>query len=183
MATKAPAKRKPAAKRPATKKAATKRATPKKAAKRVAPAKAPAKKAAAKAPAKKPAFGRPGTAGKGEGDAAVQAWLAGVKPQHRAIVERVDALMGEHIPDVKRAVKWSTPMYGREGQGWIASVASFKEHVAVRFFNGIELRPAPPEGESERMRGFRVHDMGELDERQLRSWIQQASKLQGWGKA
>lgn len=136
-----------------------------------------------KAPAKKAAFGRAGTAGKGEGDEAVQAWIAGVKPQHRDLVTKLDALVGKEIPDVKRAVKWSTPFYGRAGQGWLVTVASFKEYVSVGFFAGTMLKPTPPEGESGTMRRVKIHDASEYDEKQLRSWVQQAAKLQGWGKA
>jgi hypothetical protein len=147
------------------------------------PAKKPiAKKPAAKkAAAKKPAFGRSGTAGKAEGDAAVRAWIAGVKPEHRPLVERVDALIAEIVPDVKRAVKWSMPMYGRAGQGWFAHIGAFKNHVAVGFFLGTSLDPPPPAGESGKMRRVNIHGPDEYDEKQLRSWIKQAASMKGWG--
>lgn len=158
--------------------AATKKAA-KKAAKR------PAKKAA-KAPAKKPArkvsFGRAGTAGKADGHGAVKTWIASVKPEHRAIVERIDDIVADVVPDVRYAIKWSTPMFGREGIGWFAAMASFKEHVGINFFNGVSLKPKPPGGEGKGMRSVRIETMAELDEKQLRDWMKQASKNKGWGK-
>ena len=126
-------------------------------------------------------FGRPGTAGKGEGHEAVLAWIAGVKPGHRPIVEKLDALIGDTVPEVKRAIKWSTPLYGLAGQGWFASVASFKEYVSLGFFAGTSLDPPPPFGEGKGMRRVNIHDFGEYDEKQLRSWIKQASSIRGWG--
>lgn len=163
-------------------KKAAKRAAPKKAATKTTPAKKAAKKPVAKAPAKK-AFGRAGTAGKAEGDTAVRAWIESVDARHRPLVERLDALIGEVVPDVKRAVKWSMPMYGREGKGWFAHVGSFKEFVALGFFNGAELKPQPPFGEGETMRRARFPSLAALDEKQVRSWVEQAASIQGWGKA
>lgn len=175
----------PTKKAPAKKRAAPKDAAKKTPAKKAAPKKAPAKKAPARkaAAAAKPSFGRPGTAGKAEGDAAVRAWMEGVRPEHRRLVERLDALVAEEVPDVKRAVKWSMPMYGREGQGWFAHVGSFKDFVALGFFAGAELSPPPPHGEGQGMRRVRIHGEGDLDERQLRAWVRQASRIKGWGKA
>lgn len=154
-----------------------------------APRKAPAKKAtpkkavAKKAAAKKAAFGRAGTAGKADGDDAVRAWIKSVKPAHRPIVLRLDALIAEVVPDVKRAVKWSMPMYGRAGQGWFAHVGAYKEHVRLGFFAGVDLRPEPPVGESKGMRGVRIGGMEDVDEPLFRSWIQQAASMKGWGRA
>lgn len=146
-------------------------------------AKRPAKKTPAKkGAAKKPGFGRPGTAGKAEGNAAVRAWIAAVKPEHRGVVKKLDALIGKVVPDVRRAIKWSTPLYGRTGIGYFASVASFKNYVSLSFFAGAHLDPPPPLGESEQMRRVIVHDMSEFDEARFRSWIEQAASRPGWGK-
>lgn len=126
-------------------------------------------------------FGRPGTAGKAEGDDAVRRWIASVNAAHRPVVDRLDALIGEIVPDVKQAIKWSTPMYGRQGQGWFASVASFKNYVALVFFAGTSLVPPPPEGEGKGMRRVNIRGVGEFDEKQCRAWIEQASSMKGWG--
>lgn len=139
------------------------------------------RKPARKAGPRRKTIGRPGTAGKAEGDAAVRLWIAGVDPTHRAIVEKLDALIGETVPDAHRAIKWSIPMYGRAGQGWFASVASFKNYVSLNFFAGTSLEPPPPLGEGKGMRRVNFRDMSEFDERQVRSWIRQAASIKGWG--
>lgn len=188
MATKKMAKRAGAKKAPAKK--AVRKAPVKKTAAKKAPVKKGPKAAARKAPArtssKTPAkgasFGRPGTAGKAEGDAAVRAWMGAVKPEHRALVERLDALIAEVVPDVRRAIKWSMPMYGREGVGYFASVASFKAHVRLTFFSGTQLTPPPPEGEGKGMRAVNIRDPAEYDEAKLRAWVAQAASIPGWGK-
>lgn len=176
MATKKPAKPRTAkVPRKSPRPAPAKQGVAKKrVAKKAPPEKAPARKTAA--------FGRPGTAGKAEGDAAVRAWVASVKPEHRPIVERLDALVAEVVPDVKRAIKWSMPMYGRTGTGFFASVASFKDHVGFGFFAGATLEPPPPLGEGKDMRRVKLRSMADVDERLLRSWIAQAASRPGWGK-
>lgn len=170
MAAKNLAKKKPKpAKKPAAKKAAPKKTVPKKVApKKVAP--------------KKVAFGRAGTAGKAEGDGAVKIWLGAVKPEHRPIVKKLDALIGKTVPDVKRAIKWSTPLYGREGKGYFASMASFKDYVSLGFFKGASLDPPPPFGEGKDMRRINIESMDQVDEKLFRRWIEQASSKPGWGK-
>jgi hypothetical protein len=131
--------------------------------------------------AKPRGFGRPGTAGKAEGDAAVRAWIAAVRPEQRPLVERLDALIAEVVPDVKRAVKWSMPFYGRKGQGWIVNVGAFRDYVSLRFFAGTDLDPRPPVGEGKTMRAVNSHDESEFDARQVRNWLRQAASAKGWG--
>lgn len=162
-----------------TKKATTGKVTkrPAKAAKRTATA--PAKRSAKAA---RPRFGRPGTAGKGEGDAAVRALIAGVRPEQRALVERLDAIIGDAVPDVKRAVKWSMPMYGREGLGYFAHVAPFKAHVALGFFAGDRLDPPLPDTDGKGAWRVKFATLADVDERLVPKWVAQASTLRGWSK-
>jgi hypothetical protein len=140
----------------------------------------PAKKPSAPA---SPRFGRSGTAGKAEGTEAVQAWIDGIKPAHQEWARRYDRIAMEMIPNVKPAIKWSTPMYGVAGQGWLTSMASFKEHFSIGFFAGASLKPQPPVGEGATMRRLNLTSDADFDERKIRSWVDQASHLQGWGKA
>ncbi len=153
----------------------------KKAAKRAAK-KAPArKKPAKKAPAKR-VGGRAGTAGKAEGDAPVKAYIASLPGWQREVAERFDAIVAREVPDVRRAVKWSVPFYGREGMGWFASFGAFQKHVKIQFFNGVHLKPQPPLGENREGRALDLRSTEELDERQITDWVRQSSKLPGWGK-
>jgi hypothetical protein len=149
--------------------------------------KAAAKKGSAKTAkrktAKKPillAGGNPQIA-KGEGDAPVQAYIAAMPGWKRGVGRRLDALIARTVPGVRKAVKWNSPFYGVEGQGWFLSFHVFARYVKVGFFRGTSLRPVPP-GES-RHKEVRYVDIREdepLDEAQMAAWIRQAAALPGW---
>src|SRR6476620_7781804 len=55
---------------------------------------------------------------KGEGDAPVQAYIAAMPDWKREIGRRLDALIVATVPDVHKAVKWNSPFYGVQGEGW-----------------------------------------------------------------
>src|SRR5215831_13058578 len=87
------------------------------------------------------AVSRSGRIAEADGRPAVEAWLDRVKPEHQALVRRLDQLILEAMPDAVCAVKfrkatnpWGVPFYGLPGQGWIVSVNSFKAHVKLMFF-------------------------------------------------
>jgi hypothetical protein len=140
-----------------------------------------AKKATAKRVAAKPtllAGGNPQIA-KAEGDAPVQAYIAAMPGWKRDVGRRLDALIARTVPGVHKAVKWNSPFYGVEGQGWFLSFHCFTKYIKVTFFRGTSLRPVPS-GESKH-KDVRYHDIheDELDEAQLAAWVKQASQLPG----
>ena len=55
---------------------------------------------------------------KADGDAPVQAYIAGMPGWKRNVGRRLDALIVRNVPNVRKAVKWNSPFYGIEGQGW-----------------------------------------------------------------
>ena len=120
---------------------------------------------------------------KGDGDAPVKAYLAAVPGWKREVARRLDAIIVKTVPGVQKAVKWNSPFYGLEGQGWFASLHCFTNYVKVTFFRGASLKPLPP-GESKH-KDVRYLDVreGELDEAQFAKWVKQASRLPGWGGA
>jgi hypothetical protein len=117
---------------------------------------------------------------KGEGDAPVQAYIAAMPGWKSDVGRRLDALIERTVPDVHKAVKWNSPFYGVEGQGWFLNVHCYTKFVKVAFFRGTSLRPAPP-GESKQkdVRYLDIHEDDQLDEGQLESWVKQASQLPG----
>jgi hypothetical protein len=136
----------------------------------------PAKKAK---PVKLLSGGNPQIA-KAEGDAPVQAYIAGMPGWKRDVGRRLDALIVRNVPDVRKAVKWNSPFYGIEGQGWFLSFHVFTRYVKVTFFRGASLRPVPPgASKHEDVRHFDIHE-GELDEAQMATWVKQAAALPGW---
>jgi hypothetical protein len=118
---------------------------------------------------------------KGDGDAPVQAYIAAMPGWKRDVGRRLDALIARTVPGVRKAVKWNSPFYGVEGQGWFLSVHCFTKYVKVAFFRGASLRPAPPgASKHDDVRYLDIREDDHLDENLLRSWIRQASELPGW---
>jgi hypothetical protein len=144
-----------------------------------------AKKTAAKRAAKPTllAGGNPQIA-KAEGDAPVKAYIAAMPGWKRDVGRRLDALIVRTVPDVRKAVKWNSPFYGIDGDGWFLSFHCFTKYVKVTFFRGTSLRPLPPGGSKhEEVRYLDIHEDDELDEAELAAWVKQASQLPGWGNA
>jgi hypothetical protein len=48
----------------------------------------------------------------------VQAHIAAMPGWKRDVGRRLDTLIVRTVPDMRKAVKWSSPFYGIEGQGW-----------------------------------------------------------------
>ena len=140
------------------------------------------KKSAGKRVASKPRLlsgGNPQIA-KADGDAPVQAYIAAMPGWKRDVGRRLDAIISRHVPAVRKAVKWNSPFYGIEGQGWFLSFHVFTKYVKVTFFRGTSLRPLPP-GDS-KVKGTRYLDVheDELDEGQFAEWVRQAAAIPGW---
>jgi hypothetical protein len=116
---------------------------------------------------------------KAGGDAPVQAYIAAMPGWKRNVGRRLDALIGRTVPGVRKAVKWNSPFYGVEGQGWFLGFHVFTHYVKVTFFRGTSLRPVPPGGTGKDARWIDVHE-DDLDEAQLATWVRQAAALPGW---
>ncbi|KRP87550.1 histidine kinase [Bradyrhizobium pachyrhizi] len=141
-----------------------------------------AKKSAAKRVSAKPrllAGGNPQIA-KGYGDAPVQAYIAAMPGWKREVGRKLDALIVRAVPGVHKAVKWNSPLYGMEGDGWFLGIHVFTRYVKVAFFRGASLHPVPPgESKQQHTRYLDIHENDELDEAQFTAWVKQASQLPG----
>jgi hypothetical protein len=117
---------------------------------------------------------------KADGDAPVQAYIAAMPGWKRDVGRRLDALIVRTVPGVRKAVKWNSPLYGVEGQGWFLGIHTFTNYVKVAFFRGTSLRPVPPgESKSRDTRYLDIHEGEEFDGAQLAGWMKQASQLPG----
>ena len=141
-----------------------------------------AKKAAPKRAAAKPKLlsgGNPQIA-KAYGEAPVQAYIAAMPGWKRDVGRRLDALIGRAVPGVYKAVKWNSPLYGIEGEGWFLGVHCFTRYIKVAFFRGAALRPVPPgESKQKNVRYLDIYEDDQLDEAQFAGWVKQASLLPG----
>ena len=117
---------------------------------------------------------------KADGAAPVQAYIARMPGWKRDFGRRLDALIVQKVPGVRKAVKWNSPFYGIEGQGWFASFHVFTRYVKVTFFRGTSLRPVPPGGTGKGARWIDVHEDDDLDKTHIATWLKQAAGLPGW---
>ena len=117
---------------------------------------------------------------KADGDAPVQAYIAAMPGWKREVGRRLDALIARAVPNVRKVVKWNSPFYGVEGQGWFLSFHCFTHYVKVAFFCGASLRPLPPGMSKQKdVRYLDIHEDDQLDEAQLAAWVKQASQVPG----
>jgi hypothetical protein len=118
---------------------------------------------------------------KADGNAPVQAYIAAMPGWKSEAGQRLDALIERTVPNVQKAVKWNSPLYGIEGQGWFLGVHCFAKYIKVAFFHGASLEPLPPVASKDKnTRYFHILEDQQLDETLVASWIRQASALPGW---
>jgi len=118
---------------------------------------------------------------KGEGDGPVQAYVAAMPGWKSEVGRQLDALIVKAVPGVRKAVKWNSPFYGVEGQGWFLSFHCFSKYIKLAFFRGAALDPAPPvDSKDANTRYVHIFEGDKLDEALLSSWFRQASQIPGW---
>ncbi|MEE1657904.1 DUF1801 domain-containing protein [Microvirga sp. CF3062] len=117
---------------------------------------------------------------KGYGDAPVQAYIAAMPGWKSDVGRRLDALITRTVPGVYKAVKWNSPFYGLEVEGWFLGLHCFAKYIKVAFFRGTSLNPVPPgESKQKEVRYFHIHENDGVDEAQFTAWVKQASQLPG----
>jgi hypothetical protein len=117
---------------------------------------------------------------KGEGNAPVRAYIEAMPGWKQRVGQMIDDVVGRTVPGVSKAVKWNTPFYGREGQGWFLGFHCFEKYVKVTFFRGTSLDPLPPgTSKQKEVRYLDIHETDAIDQALLSSWIRQASELPG----
>lgn len=117
---------------------------------------------------------------KADGDVPVQAYIAAMPGWKGDVGRMLDTLIERTVPHVKKAIRWNTPFYGIEGQGWFLGYHCLTKYVKVSFFRGTSLRPVPPgESKQKEVRYLDINENDQIDKELLSSWIRQASELPG----
>ena len=116
---------------------------------------------------------------KGDGPMAVQSYLDAMPGWKSKIGHRIDQIAAQVYPEARKAVRWNTPLYGKE-DGWIFSMYCYKNYVQLSFFRGVDLVPVPPgSSKVEGVRYFNIHEDDAFDEIRIAGWISQAVKQPG----
>lgn len=110
-------------------------------------------------------------------------WMRRVMPDLQPLVERLDGMIRDAIPDLQFAVKWKKAYYGVPEHGWVIEMVAYDVSVNVVFFAGADFDPPPPLGENGRSRYVKLRSVDELDQPELRSWMEQAGRFPGWSAA
>jgi len=111
----------------------------------------------------------------------VQAYIEAMPEWKRDIGRRLDAAIASAVPGVQKAVRWNSPFYGVEGNGWFLWYHCFTKYVKVTFLRGSGLDPLPPVAMKDPdARCVHLTEGDELDETLLGSWIAQAAAVPGW---
>ncbi|RXT46252.1 histidine kinase [Bosea sp. Tri-44] len=117
---------------------------------------------------------------KGYGEAPVQAYIAAMPGWKSALGARLDALITSAVPEVRKAVKWNSPLYGVEEGHWFLGIHVFAKYVKVAFFRGASLDPVPPgTSKQKEVRYLDIREDDELDEARFTAWVEQAAALPG----
>lgn len=117
---------------------------------------------------------------KADGDAPVQAYIAAMPGWKSELGRRLDALITQTVPEVRKAVRWNSPFYGVEGQGWFLSYHVFTRYVKVTFLQGASLDPVPPgSGKDKDARWLDIYE-DSFEEERMAEWIRQAAAIPGW---
>jgi hypothetical protein len=117
---------------------------------------------------------------KADGDAPVQQYIANMPGWKREQGRKLDALITRVVPNVQKAVKWNSPFYGIEGQGWFLVFHVYTRYIKVTFLKGRSLEPVPPIPSKDPHARYVHIEEGGFDEAQLSAWIRQAAAIPGW---
>lgn len=118
---------------------------------------------------------------KADGDKPVKAYIEAMPGWKRDVGRKLDALIKRTVPGVRKSIKWNSPFYGIEGQGFFLAFHCFAKYVKVSFIRGRFLRPTPPiESKDPDARYYHIYENDKLDEKLVSSWVRQAAALPGF---
>ena len=72
-------------------------------------------------------------------DPRIDAYIANAQPFARLILEHIRARVHAAVPEAEETTKWSAPAFTLDGK-ILLIIAAFKQHAALNFWRGQELR-------------------------------------------
>lgn len=115
-----------------------------------------------------------------ESHADIDDWMQRVMPDLNPIVTRLDELIQQTHSGLQFAVKWKKAYYGLPGVGWMMEMVAYDVSVNVVFFGGADFDPPPSLGDADRSRYIKLKSIDEVEQLELKSWIEQAGRVPGW---
>ncbi|MDD9370907.1 MAG: DUF1801 domain-containing protein [Acidimicrobiales bacterium] len=115
-----------------------------------------------------------------ESHAEIDDWMRRIMPDLQPIVTRLDALVRATLPDLQYAIKWKKAYYGVPGQGWVIELVAYDVSVNVVFLGGADFDSPPPLGDTDRSRYIKLKSVDELEQSDMRAWIENAGRVAGW---
>jgi hypothetical protein len=112
--------------------------------------------------------------------AVIDDWMKHVMPDLQPIVAHIDELIRETLPEPQYAIKWKKAYYGLPDRGWVIEMVAYDVSVNIVFLGGADFDSPPPQGSGDRSRYVKVTSLEEIDEDNLRTWIDSASHVDGW---
>ena len=110
----------------------------------------------------------------------IATWMRSQMPDLQPILEGLDRLIRDTLPDLQSAVQWKKAYPGVPDQGWVIELVAYDVSVNIVFLGGADFDSPPPLGESDRSRYVKVRSWDEVDEAQMRQWIRDAGEAPGW---
>ena len=110
----------------------------------------------------------------------IEAWMGRVMPDLQPVVSRIDELIRETLTGLQYALKWKKAYYGVPGHGWVIEMVAYDVSVNVVFHGGADFDQAPPLGDTDRSRYIKVKTLEEVEQPELKAWIENAGRVDGW---
>jgi hypothetical protein len=110
----------------------------------------------------------------------IESWLRSVMPDLQPIVKSMDELIRQTIPGLQYAIKWKKAYYGLPDRGWIIEMVAYDVSVNVVFLGGADFDAPPPLGDTDRSRYVKVTTLEEAERPEMREWVEEAARVQGW---
>jgi uncharacterized protein YdeI (YjbR/CyaY-like superfamily) len=109
-------------------------------------------------------------------DPRIDAYIAKSAPFARPILEKVRERVHAAAPDAVETMKWSAPSFTKDGK-ILLMMAAFKQHAALNFWRGQELRGSEASGDAMGQFG-KLTSVDDLPgDREFEALIRQAAEL------
>jgi hypothetical protein len=112
--------------------------------------------------------------------AEIDDWMKRIMPDLQPVVARLDELIRDELSAAQYAIKWKKAYYGLPDRGWVIEMVAYDVSVNVVFLGGADFDSPPPLGDGDRSRYIKLKSLDDIDEDEVRNWIDNASRVDGW---